>query len=89
MQQQNYLCVHTFSNDIYSHTHTDAAVTLNRSVNTFHYFVYRDCASSRLKKMVYIHFPSNLTEEELMLQAKYQKLKKKVGGRRNKGINLH
>lgn len=27
--------------------------------------------------MVYIHFPSNLTEEELMLQAKYQKLKKK------------
>lgn len=29
--------------------------------------------------MVYIHFPSHLTEEELMLQAKYQKLKKKVG----------
>lgn len=28
--------------------------------------------------MVYIHFPSNLTEEEHMLQAKYQKLKKKV-----------
>lgn len=28
--------------------------------------------------MVYIHFPSNLTEEEIMLQAKYQKLKKKV-----------
>lgn len=28
--------------------------------------------------MVYIHFPTNLTEEELMLQAKYQKLKKKV-----------
>jgi len=28
--------------------------------------------------MVYIHFPSNLTEEEQMLQAKYQKLKKKV-----------
>nr|CAG4652231.1 EOG090X0F8Z [Triops cancriformis] len=27
--------------------------------------------------MVYIHFPSSLTEEELMLQAKYQKLKKK------------
>ncbi|XP_055611438.1 negative elongation factor E [Uranotaenia lowii] len=27
--------------------------------------------------MVYIHFPSNLTEEELMLQAKYGKLKKK------------
>uniref|UniRef100_A0A1A9WIA1 Negative elongation factor E n=1 Tax=Glossina brevipalpis TaxID=37001 RepID=A0A1A9WIA1_9MUSC len=27
--------------------------------------------------MVYIHFPSNLTEEEHMLQAKYQKLKKK------------
>uniref|UniRef100_A0AAG5D7P8 Negative elongation factor E n=1 Tax=Anopheles atroparvus TaxID=41427 RepID=A0AAG5D7P8_ANOAO len=27
--------------------------------------------------MVYIHFPSNLTEEELMLQAKYAKLKKK------------
>ncbi|GAB0099827.1 Negative elongation factor E [Sergentomyia squamirostris] len=27
--------------------------------------------------MVYIHFPSNLTEEELMLQAKYLKLKKK------------
>lgn len=28
--------------------------------------------------MVYIHFPNNLTEEEQMLQAKYQKLKKKV-----------
>lgn len=28
--------------------------------------------------MVYIHFPQNLTEEELMLQNKYQKLKKKV-----------
>ncbi|XP_026468843.1 negative elongation factor E [Ctenocephalides felis] len=28
-------------------------------------------------KTVYIHFPSNLTEEEHMLQAKYQKLKKK------------
>ncbi|XP_071445948.1 negative elongation factor E [Hetaerina americana] len=27
--------------------------------------------------MVYIHFPTNLTEEELMLQTKYQKLKKK------------
>lgn len=27
--------------------------------------------------MVYLHFPSNLTEEELMLQTKYQKLKKK------------
>ncbi|XP_037933498.1 negative elongation factor E [Teleopsis dalmanni] len=27
--------------------------------------------------MVYIHFPSNLTEEEVMLQAKYQKLRKK------------
>ncbi|XP_035907167.1 negative elongation factor E [Anopheles stephensi] len=27
--------------------------------------------------MVYIHFPSNLTEEELMLQAKYAKLRKK------------
>lgn len=27
--------------------------------------------------MVYIHFPSNLTEEEQMLQNKYQKLKKK------------
>nr|XP_021183991.2 negative elongation factor E [Helicoverpa armigera] len=27
--------------------------------------------------MVFLHFPSNLTEEELMLQAKYQKLKKK------------
>ncbi|KAG7311436.1 hypothetical protein JYU34_002480 [Plutella xylostella] len=27
--------------------------------------------------MVYLHFPVNLTEEELMLQAKYQKLKKK------------
>lgn len=27
--------------------------------------------------MVYIHFPSQLTEEEHMLQAKYQKLKKK------------
>jgi len=28
--------------------------------------------------MVYLHFPTNLTEEELMLQAKYQKLRKKV-----------
>jgi negative elongation factor E len=28
--------------------------------------------------MVYLHFPTNLTEEELMLQAKYAKLKKKV-----------
>lgn len=28
--------------------------------------------------MVYILFSSNLTEEEQMLQAKYQKLKKKV-----------
>lgn len=28
--------------------------------------------------MVYITFPTNLTEEEQMLQAKYQKLKKKV-----------
>lgn len=27
--------------------------------------------------MVYLHFPNHLTEEELMLQAKYQKLKKK------------
>ncbi|KAK3913634.1 Negative elongation factor E [Frankliniella fusca] len=27
--------------------------------------------------MVYLHFPTNLTEEELMLQTKYQKLKKK------------
>ncbi|CAH1171279.1 unnamed protein product [Phaedon cochleariae] len=27
--------------------------------------------------MVYIHFPANFTEEELMLQTKYQKLKKK------------
>ncbi|XP_063226714.1 negative elongation factor E [Bacillus rossius redtenbacheri] len=27
--------------------------------------------------MVYLHFPSNLTEEELMLQTKYAKLKKK------------
>ncbi|KAK9891429.1 hypothetical protein WA026_014666 [Henosepilachna vigintioctopunctata] len=27
--------------------------------------------------MVYLHFPANFTEEELMLQAKYQKLKKK------------
>ncbi|CAH1961909.1 unnamed protein product [Acanthoscelides obtectus] len=27
--------------------------------------------------MVYIHFPANFTEEELMLQSKYQKLKKK------------
>ncbi|KAL7637942.1 UNVERIFIED_CONTAM: hypothetical protein RMT77_011555 [Armadillidium vulgare] len=27
--------------------------------------------------MVYLHFPSNLTEEEQMLQAKYQKLRKK------------
>lgn len=30
-----------------------------------------------MPEMVYIHFPSNLTEEEQMLQAKYQKLKKK------------
>jgi len=28
--------------------------------------------------MVYLHFPTNLTEEELMLQTKYAKLKKKV-----------
>jgi negative elongation factor E len=28
--------------------------------------------------MVYLHFPTNLTEEELMLQTKYTKLKKKV-----------
>lgn len=28
--------------------------------------------------MVYIHFPSNHTEEEITLQAKYQKLKRKV-----------
>lgn len=28
--------------------------------------------------MVYMQFPTNLTEEELMLQAKYAKLKKKV-----------
>ena len=28
--------------------------------------------------MGYIHFPTQFTEEELMLQAKYQKLKKKV-----------
>lgn len=28
--------------------------------------------------MVYITFPANLTEEEQMLQTKYQKLKKKV-----------
>ena len=28
--------------------------------------------------MVYLHFPANLTEEELMLQAKYNKLKRKV-----------
>lgn len=28
--------------------------------------------------MVYIHFPANFTEEEIMLQTKYQKLKKKV-----------
>lgn len=27
--------------------------------------------------MVYLHFPSNMTEEELMLQAKYAKLRKK------------
>ncbi|CAG7835233.1 unnamed protein product [Allacma fusca] len=27
--------------------------------------------------MVYLHFPSNLTDEELMLQTKYQKLRKK------------
>ncbi|XP_044766936.1 negative elongation factor E [Coccinella septempunctata] len=27
--------------------------------------------------MVYLHFPANFTEEELMLQTKYQKLKKK------------
>ncbi len=31
--------------------------------------------------MVYLHFPSNLTEEEMMLQAKYQKLKRKVSTR--------
>lgn len=34
--------------------------------------------------MVYINFPANLTEEEQMLQAKYQKLKKKVSS-----INSH
>ena len=28
-------------------------------------------------KMVFLHFPSKLTEEELMLQAKYAKLRKK------------
>ncbi|XP_037789356.1 LOW QUALITY PROTEIN: negative elongation factor E-like [Penaeus monodon] len=27
--------------------------------------------------MVYLHFPSNMTEEEQMLQAKYQKLRRK------------
>jgi negative elongation factor E len=27
--------------------------------------------------MVFLHFPSKLTEEELMLQAKYAKLRKK------------
>lgn len=37
--------------------------------------------------MVYIHFPSNLTEEEYMLQAKYAKLKKKV--RQMKLIEIH
>lgn len=31
-----------------------------------------------MQNMVYLHFPSNLTEEELMLQAKYNKLKRKV-----------
>lgn len=30
-----------------------------------------------MQNMVYLHFPSNLTEEELMLQAKYCKLKRK------------
>ncbi|XP_029160659.1 uncharacterized protein LOC114932552 [Nylanderia fulva] len=30
-----------------------------------------------MQNMVYLHFPSNLTEEELMLQAKYNKLKRK------------
>jgi hypothetical protein len=31
-----------------------------------------------ISDMVYLHFPTNLTEEELMLQTKYAKLKKKV-----------
>lgn len=31
-----------------------------------------------MQNMVYLHFPSNLTEEEMMLQAKYNKLKRKV-----------
>ncbi|XP_066581745.1 negative elongation factor E [Prorops nasuta] len=30
-----------------------------------------------MQNMVYLHFPSNLTEEELMLQAKYKQLKRK------------
>lgn len=34
-----------------------------------------------MQNMVYLHFPSNLTEEELMLQAKYNKLKRKVYNR--------
>lgn len=34
--------------------------------------------SSSIQKMVYLHFPANPTEEELMLQAKYNKLKRKV-----------
>ncbi|XP_065200929.1 negative elongation factor E [Planococcus citri] len=34
--------------------------------------------------MVYLHFPSNLTEEEMMLQAKYQKLKRKKKAAINK-----
>lgn len=62
------------------HTLTDAALN-NRSVTA----VKRVCLLRRIYhclKMVYIHFPSNLTEEELMLQAKYQKLKKKVSGHR-------
>lgn len=28
--------------------------------------------------MVYLHIPANFTEEEMMLQAKYEKLKRKV-----------
>lgn len=31
-----------------------------------------------MQNMVYLHFPLNLTEEELMLQNKYNKLKRKV-----------
>jgi len=39
----------------------------------------RQCSDAQaISEMVYLHFPTNLTEEELMLQNKYQKLRKKV-----------